>query len=179
MQGGELERHPSLSDRRDPAISVVPYDPEWVGEFEREAAAIRDALSGVLVRIEHVGSTAVPGLPAKPIIDIQVSVGNIRQRDSFVLPLRRDVAQADGVGPGHGDSSPSGSCDSSIRTRTYRPAPVRPYSKRIASAGTPTSAFAFAARQSRNRVSASGGSNDATSLGRNPMSSSSPATGQL
>jgi GrpB-like predicted nucleotidyltransferase (UPF0157 family) len=35
MQGGELERHPSLSDRRDPAIRVVPYDPEWVGEFER------------------------------------------------------------------------------------------------------------------------------------------------
>jgi GrpB-like predicted nucleotidyltransferase (UPF0157 family) len=89
MQGGELERHPSLSDRLDPAISVVPYDPEWVGEFEREAAAIRDALSGVLVRIEHVGSTAVPGLPAKPIIDIQVSVGNIRERDSFVLPLER------------------------------------------------------------------------------------------
>jgi GrpB-like predicted nucleotidyltransferase (UPF0157 family) len=89
MQGGELERHPSLSDRRDPAINVVPYDPEWVGEFEREAAAIRDALSDVLVRIEHVGSTAVPGLPAKPIIDIQVSVGNIRERDSFVLPLER------------------------------------------------------------------------------------------
>jgi GrpB-like predicted nucleotidyltransferase (UPF0157 family) len=43
MQGGELERHPSLSDRRDPAINVVPYDPEWVGEFEREAAAVRDA----------------------------------------------------------------------------------------------------------------------------------------
>jgi GrpB-like predicted nucleotidyltransferase (UPF0157 family) len=89
MQGGELERHPSLSDRRDPAIRVVPYDPEWAGEFEREAAAIRDALSDVLVRIEHVGSTAVPGLPAKPIIDIQVSVANIRARDSFVLPLER------------------------------------------------------------------------------------------
>jgi GrpB-like predicted nucleotidyltransferase (UPF0157 family) len=89
MQGDELERHPSLSDRRDPAISVVPYDPEWVDEFEREAAAIRDALSDVLVRVEHVGSTAVPGLPAKPIIDIQVSVANIRERESFVLPLER------------------------------------------------------------------------------------------
>lgn len=89
MQGGELERHPSLIDRRDPAINVVPYDPEWVGEFVREAAAIRVALSDVLVRVEHVGSTAVPGLPAKPIIDIQVSVGDIDAREPFVLPLER------------------------------------------------------------------------------------------
>jgi GrpB-like predicted nucleotidyltransferase (UPF0157 family) len=83
------ERHPSLDERLDPAIVVVPYDSEWVAQFEREAAALRDALSEVLVRVEHVGSTAVPGLPAKPIIDIQVSVGNIRERESFVLPLER------------------------------------------------------------------------------------------
>lgn len=88
-ENSELERHPSLDERLDPAISVVSHDPEWVGEFEREAAAIRNALSDVLVRIEHVGSTAVPGLPAKPIIDIQVSVDSIRKRESFVLPLER------------------------------------------------------------------------------------------
>jgi GrpB-like predicted nucleotidyltransferase (UPF0157 family) len=85
----KLERHPSLDERFDPAIDVVPHDPEWAGEFEREAAAIRNALSDVLLRIEHVGSTAVPGLPAKPIIDIQVSVSNIEERESFVRPLER------------------------------------------------------------------------------------------
>jgi GrpB-like predicted nucleotidyltransferase (UPF0157 family) len=85
----KLERHPSLDDRFDPAIDVAPHDPEWVGEFEREAAAIRNVLSDVLLRIEHVGSTAVPGLPAKPIIDIQVSVGDIEERESFVRPLER------------------------------------------------------------------------------------------
>jgi GrpB-like predicted nucleotidyltransferase (UPF0157 family) len=86
---GKLERHPSLDERFDPAIDVVPHDPEWAGEFECEAAAIRNALSDVLLRIEHVGSTAVPGLPAKPIIDVQVSVGDIEERESFVRPLER------------------------------------------------------------------------------------------
>ena len=88
-ENSEPERHPSLDERLDPAISVVPYDPEWVGEFEREAAAIRNALGDVLVRIEHVGSTAVLGLPAKAIIDIQVSVGDIEEREAFVRPLER------------------------------------------------------------------------------------------
>jgi len=85
----KLERHPSLDDRFDPAIDVAPHDPEWVGDFEREAAAIRNALSDVLLRIEHVGSTAVPDLPAKPIIDIQVSVRDIEEREAFVRPLER------------------------------------------------------------------------------------------
>jgi GrpB-like predicted nucleotidyltransferase (UPF0157 family) len=89
VESGELECHPTLSDRLDPAIRVVPYDPEWVGEFEREAAAIRSTLGDLVVRIEHVGSTAVPGLRAKAIIDIQVSLGDIRDRESFVRPLER------------------------------------------------------------------------------------------
>jgi hypothetical protein len=83
----KLERHPSLDERLDPATGVVPHDPEWAGRFEREAAAIRNALGDVLVWIEHVGSTAVPDLPAKPIIDIQVSVRDIEEREAFVRPL--------------------------------------------------------------------------------------------
>jgi GrpB-like predicted nucleotidyltransferase (UPF0157 family) len=55
--------------------------------FEREAAMIRDALGPVAVRIEHVGSTAVPGLAAKPVIDIQVSVERMVPRERFVVPL--------------------------------------------------------------------------------------------
>jgi GrpB-like predicted nucleotidyltransferase (UPF0157 family) len=85
----KLERHPSLDERFDPAIDLVPHDPKWVGEFEREAAAIRNALSDVLLRIDQVGSTAVPDLPAKPIIDIQVSVRDIEELEAFVRPLER------------------------------------------------------------------------------------------
>src|SRR5262245_3337972 len=50
-------------------ILLVDYDPRWAELFEREAARIRAVLSEAL-RIEHVGSTSVPGLPAKPILDI-------------------------------------------------------------------------------------------------------------
>jgi len=51
-------------------IRLVDYDPEWPHIFEREAEKIRTALGERALRIEHVGSTSVPELPAKPIIDI-------------------------------------------------------------------------------------------------------------
>ena len=53
-----------------PAVVLVPYDPQWPALFEAEAAWIERALAGLPIRLEHVGSTAVPGLAAKPIIDI-------------------------------------------------------------------------------------------------------------
>jgi GrpB-like predicted nucleotidyltransferase (UPF0157 family) len=53
---------------------VVLYDASWPERFEEEAERIRDTLSSVAVEIEHIGSTAVPGLAAKPTIDIAVGV---------------------------------------------------------------------------------------------------------
>lgn len=55
-------------------IRLVPHDPAWPARFEAEAARLRVALGARALRVEHVGSTAVPGLAAKPVIDIQVSV---------------------------------------------------------------------------------------------------------
>src|SRR4051795_2439989 len=72
-----LERHPSLDDRFDPAIRIVDYDPEWPALAAVEMRRIEEALGRVAVRLEHVGSTAVPGLAAKPIIDLQLSVKTI------------------------------------------------------------------------------------------------------
>lgn len=66
-----------------PPIEVVDYDPEWPALFEAEAARLRQALGDVAVRIEHVGSTAVPGLAAKPTVDIQVSVPDVADRDAY------------------------------------------------------------------------------------------------
>src|SRR4030095_12892193 len=51
-------------------LQVVDYDPEWPGLFEREADRIRAVLGERAVQLEHIGSTSVPGLAAKPIIDI-------------------------------------------------------------------------------------------------------------
>ena len=50
-------------------ITVVPYDPAWSGPYEAEAQAIAGVLGQRLTAIHHIGSTAVPGLAAKPVID--------------------------------------------------------------------------------------------------------------
>jgi GrpB-like predicted nucleotidyltransferase (UPF0157 family) len=55
-------------------IEICAYDPNWPGVFTREAERIRAVLGDRVVRLEHVGSTAVPGLPAKPVIDIVLEV---------------------------------------------------------------------------------------------------------
>jgi GrpB-like predicted nucleotidyltransferase (UPF0157 family) len=87
--GGGLERHPSLDDRFDPAVRIVDYDPAWPGLAEAELRRIGWALAEVAVRLEHVGSTAVPGLAAKPIIDLQVCVDSIQPRKRYVESLEK------------------------------------------------------------------------------------------
>jgi GrpB-like predicted nucleotidyltransferase (UPF0157 family) len=58
-------------------IVVTDYDPSWPAAFEQERAAVAAALGPLVVTIEHMGSTAVPGLPAKPIIDLAVGVRSL------------------------------------------------------------------------------------------------------
>lgn len=52
------------------AVRVVPYDPDWPDRYEREAAALRPVFGAHLRALHHIGSTSVPGLSAKPVIDI-------------------------------------------------------------------------------------------------------------
>ena len=68
-----------------PAVEVVPYDPAWSAMFDQEAALIRMALGKNCVAIHHVGSTSIPGLAAKPIIDIVPVVKDILQVDTNAL----------------------------------------------------------------------------------------------
>jgi GrpB-like predicted nucleotidyltransferase (UPF0157 family) len=68
---------------RDP-IEVVPYRDEWPLMFAAWRAKLDDALGVLALRIAHIGSTAVPGLPAKPIVDIQVSVPDAEDDAAFV-----------------------------------------------------------------------------------------------
>jgi GrpB-like predicted nucleotidyltransferase (UPF0157 family)/RimJ/RimL family protein N-acetyltransferase len=58
-------------------ITLAPYNPDWVRAFACERSMLAQALSELALRIEHVGSTAVPGLAAKPVVDIQVSVRDL------------------------------------------------------------------------------------------------------
>ncbi len=75
-----------MPDDSDP-IEVVTYDPEWVVLFAAAERELRVALAPFLVDIEHIGSTAVPGLAAKPVIDIQVGVGTLDESVEIVSAL--------------------------------------------------------------------------------------------
>jgi GrpB-like predicted nucleotidyltransferase (UPF0157 family) len=66
---------------------VVPYDPAWLGSFRAVATRLRGALGGVALRIDHIGSTAVPGLAAKPFLDVQISVAAFEPLAAFRDPL--------------------------------------------------------------------------------------------
>ncbi|OKL50485.1 GrpB family protein [Boudabousia marimammalium] len=57
-------------------VVVTDYDPRWVEDFEQIAAEIRAVADDLIIGIEHVGSTAVPGLAAKPIIDLDVIISD-------------------------------------------------------------------------------------------------------
>jgi GrpB-like predicted nucleotidyltransferase (UPF0157 family) len=68
-------------------IVIEDYDPAWVDRFEAESAFLAEALGGLIITIEHVGSTSVPGLPAKPVIDIDLSIEDTADESGYVPAL--------------------------------------------------------------------------------------------
>jgi GrpB-like predicted nucleotidyltransferase (UPF0157 family) len=68
-------------------IVVADYDPAWPGWFERAAEGIRAALGETALEIHHVGSTSVPGLMAKPLIDIDLVVADTTNEEAYVPKL--------------------------------------------------------------------------------------------
>ena len=70
-------------------VEVCPYDQAWPGLFAALSVRVRDALGSVALRIDHIGSTSVPGLDAKPILDVQVSVAAFDPLDAYRVPLER------------------------------------------------------------------------------------------
>lgn len=74
------------SERGDP-LTVVPYDPSWPAAFLTWRRRIADVLGAAALSVEHVGSTSVPGLPAKPVIDVQVTVPDFDDEPAYVPAL--------------------------------------------------------------------------------------------
>ena len=66
---------------------VVAHDPRWPAQFEQIASQVRIALGEITAAVEHIGSTAVPGLAAKPIIDLSVVVDTVREVPATVAAL--------------------------------------------------------------------------------------------
>lgn len=79
--------HVGEAPRLDGRVVLVEYDPAWPGLYEREAARIRGALGGVVVGLEHAGSTSVPGLAAKPVVDVVLTVADSADEVSYVPAL--------------------------------------------------------------------------------------------
>lgn len=75
-----------MPDDRDP-IEVVAYDERWVNSFVVAERELRVSLARFVLQIEHVGSTAVPGLAAKPVIDIQVGVRTLDDSAEIVAAV--------------------------------------------------------------------------------------------
>lgn len=68
-------------------IEVVAHDPEWPRRFEAEARRIKKGLGELALEVHHIGSTAVPGMAAKPVIDIMVAVGSMDPLEEYVTAL--------------------------------------------------------------------------------------------
>jgi GrpB-like predicted nucleotidyltransferase (UPF0157 family) len=71
----------------DATIHLADYDPAWPAQYAAEAAKIRAALGDAALVLEHVGSTSIPGIPAKPIIDILLAVADSADEDAYVPAL--------------------------------------------------------------------------------------------
>ncbi|RBQ18205.1 hypothetical protein DP939_20115 [Spongiactinospora rosea] len=68
-------------------VRLDEYDPRWPELFAREAGRVRSVLGATALRVEHVGSTSVPGLCAKPIIDMLLVVPDSADESAYVAPL--------------------------------------------------------------------------------------------
>ncbi|MCP3803676.1 GrpB family protein [Allokutzneria sp. A3M-2-11 16] len=82
-----LAAHVGDDPAHNSTITLAEYDPEWPRLFEREARRLRSLLGDTLVLAEHAGSTSVPGLAAKPIIDMVVAVADSADEAAYVPRL--------------------------------------------------------------------------------------------
>jgi GrpB-like predicted nucleotidyltransferase (UPF0157 family) len=73
--------------RTSESIVIEDYDPVWVNRFAAAESSLRDVLKKLIIDIEHVGSTSVPGLAAKPIIDIDLLVADTADESRYVPTL--------------------------------------------------------------------------------------------
>jgi GrpB-like predicted nucleotidyltransferase (UPF0157 family) len=91
LDGDDLIAAATVGELKPYAVQVVleDYNPDWPAWYAADESAIRAALGDLVLRIEHTGSTSVPGLAAKPIIDILLLVPDSADEPGYVPPLER------------------------------------------------------------------------------------------
>jgi GrpB-like predicted nucleotidyltransferase (UPF0157 family) len=102
-------------------IDVVDYDPSWPRRFEAWRERLHAALDPVARRIEHVGSTAVPGLAAKPVIDIQVTVDDIEAEAGYTPAIEGLGVALRSRETGHRYFRPAGAAPRDVQIHVYEP----------------------------------------------------------
>lgn len=70
-----------------PSVNLINYNPDWEQQFENEKTNIVNALEDKVIGIEHIGSTSIKGIIAKPIIDIILGIQDLDEVETFILPL--------------------------------------------------------------------------------------------
>jgi GrpB-like predicted nucleotidyltransferase (UPF0157 family) len=72
-------------------VKLSPYDQKWLEVFKKEKKILQKVLKDTIIDIQHVGSTAVPGIPAKPIIDIAVAISRVNRKkvEMYIKPLKK------------------------------------------------------------------------------------------
>lgn len=91
-----MKSHPLHSKRKTRShlglergkVRLEEYNPEWPDLFEKEKRLLLDTFGDRIIAIEHIGSTAIPGIPAKPIIDLNVAVPSLNVIDDFIVKLQ-------------------------------------------------------------------------------------------
>jgi GrpB-like predicted nucleotidyltransferase (UPF0157 family) len=127
-----------------PTTVIVPYDPAWPDAFDTLAAAIGAAMGDLALRIDHIGSTSVPGLAAKDIIDIQITVADlrndaIRDRLATLGYTEHPTIVGDHIPPGLSDADAD---PARWRKRYFRaPADMRPMHLHVRQAGLPNQRY--------------------------------------
>ena len=117
-------------DRR---VTIVEPKATWPTEFEAIAIGLRKALGPSALRVDHIGSTAVPGLPAKDIIDVQVTVAAL-DRERLAPALARTGLVDQGIGADHRRPGATGP-DDEWRKLLFKPATGRPVNVHVRVAG--------------------------------------------
>ncbi|MFC1582224.1 GrpB family protein [Planctomycetota bacterium] len=75
--------------RKSSPVILAPYKEAWPGEFESRAAHLRGTLGDLALRIDHIGSTSVPGLAAKDNIDMQITIADVHNADPFIAAMKK------------------------------------------------------------------------------------------
>lgn len=70
-------------------VKIVLYNSDWPKEFEKEKYLLQKTFGSKIVAIEHIGSTAIPGMASKPIIDINMAIPSLELAESYIKPLEK------------------------------------------------------------------------------------------